>query len=211
MLYYVTQTSKIDAACLRLKGEPQGRIEQESKDWRKQFNQLQQVMITADGQVKNEWRNQAKNNDIPRHLRNYHYRSNQQFSAGLRGYLREKYYWRDWIVISYNQVGTFDKHCVGGADTWPWFRQQGRNLVVASVPDYKSISRSTSTSGWCRNVRDYRNRARSLNSTISNRASAKVVVESYNSLSVSTDNPKRLFRKNIFNCNYKRFDVLLFF
>ena len=56
VLYYVTQASKLDVACLQLKGEPRGRIEEENKRWNSHFSELQQLMTKTDGQVKNACR-----------------------------------------------------------------------------------------------------------------------------------------------------------
>ena len=211
VLYYVTQAIKTDAACLHLKGEPQGRIDQESKDWQKEIHEFQQVMTQAGDQVKNAGHGQAKYTDIPRYLRNYHYQSNQHFSAGLRDFLMNKYYWRDWIVISYKDIGTYDKHCVTDSHyTWHWFRTHGRNLVVSSVPEHKSISRDTSTSGWCKYWLPV-DRARWMWRSITNRATAKVVIESNNDIWISTDNRNRYFLKTYYECSGRHFVIVLFF
>ena len=143
-------------------------------------------------------------------------RSHRDFAIELRDYLMNKYFWRDWVVISYNEIGTYDSHCM---NTWVWFRNYGRNLAVASVPEDAPIWGATSTRGWCPvaqrdwwgRIKHNNDRALQLYDSISNRASAKVVVEGGNGLWYETDNGSRVFFKKNFGCHGKLFYVLLFF
>ena len=84
VLYYVTQASKLDAACLHLKGEPQGRLDQEEKRWHEHFSELEQLMTKTDDQVKNAWHAQARSTDIPKYLRNNVRKSHRDFVIGLQ-------------------------------------------------------------------------------------------------------------------------------
>ena len=213
VVYYITQASKLDITCLYLKGEAKDRIDKEDDSWRSRFSEFQQLMTKIDGQVENAWVNQSRYTDIPQYLRSNRDKSNRDFVVGLRDFLMNKYYWRDWVVISYDDdVGTFDSHAIG-RDSWAWIRQQGRTLVVASVPETNLISRATSTSGWCEpNSQDHsQDRAKKLYSTIKNCASAKVVVESCSDLWYATDKVNRVFLQTGFQCHQKSFTVVLFY
>ena len=133
VLYYVTQASKIDAAYLHLKGEPQGGAEVETQLWENTLNRVQSHLTNIDNRVKNAYLNQTQV-EIEDFLRRNRGLSHADFSNRLVKLLSEKYFWRDWFVASYDDTDSDDRqaHALGG---WymPWFRNNGRNLVVSSL------------------------------------------------------------------------------
>ena len=76
--------------------------------------------------------------------------NNSRFAEGLRDILSEKYYWRDWVVVTYDKdAWGFDKHNMNENDpnVWLYLRdgnRRERNLVVASTSE---ISRNLSIHG----------------------------------------------------------------
>jgi hypothetical protein len=46
--------------------------------------------------------------------------------------LAKKFYWRDWIVLIYNDIWGWKNHCVSACGEHIKFRTQGRNIVIAS-------------------------------------------------------------------------------
>ncbi|CAH1802456.1 unnamed protein product, partial [Owenia fusiformis] len=59
--------------------------------------------------------------------------SNEVFSKGLYEMLTTKFYWRDWLVVVYNPIEGSKNHFVKQCNGHILFRQNGRNIVVASV------------------------------------------------------------------------------
>ena len=179
-------------------------------------NELYREKVRLENE-RNDRFNQARYTDIPKYLRNNIHKSNSDFARGLGIYLRDKFHWRDWLVVSYNPVAGWDKHTVGGVDTWHWFRTHGRNLVVASVPENQSYSPGIDKSQWCQGSgRDYRGRAHHLYSTIYS-GRAQIVVERRNDLYFSAGDYDRVSYTRDVRCGTKswwrkcHFDVVVFF
>lgn len=65
--------------------------------------------------------------------------SNNYFVEELFKKVNSKYYWRDWLVVAYNDIRGYDKHCVSVSGGYIKFRTQGRNILVASVDINASV------------------------------------------------------------------------
>ncbi|CAC5389998.1 unnamed protein product [Mytilus coruscus] len=97
--------------------------------------------------------------------------SNGQFAEKLFKKIASKYYWRDWLVVAYNELRGYDKHCVSTSGGYTKFRTQGRNILVASVDsnvsvmdlqgaenDMESVAVSTYRRGWWMNHSSFKRR-----------------------------------------------------
>ncbi|KAK3086404.1 hypothetical protein FSP39_017941 [Pinctada imbricata] len=71
--------------------------------------------------------------DIDKLLINNKGRKHSDFATIAYNFLMEKFNWRDWLVVSYNDVKGGSKHWVKQCSGTIKFRNQGRNIVIASV------------------------------------------------------------------------------
>ncbi|VDH95786.1 Hypothetical predicted protein [Mytilus galloprovincialis] len=71
--------------------------------------------------------------DIDEYSAKNYGKPHKQFATELYNLLAEKYYWRDWIVVSYNPISGHDKHMLRVTGGLTLLRKHGRNLLVTSV------------------------------------------------------------------------------
>ncbi|XP_052075388.1 uncharacterized protein LOC127712820 [Mytilus californianus] len=62
-----------------------------------------------------------------------------QFATELFNLLSGKYYWRDWIVVSYNPIYGHSNHMMRVTGGHTLFRKHGRNLLVTSVDKNQTV------------------------------------------------------------------------
>lgn len=65
--------------------------------------------------------------------------SNKDFVKGLFQLLAGKYYWRNWLVVAYNDIWGGDNHWISQCSGYHRFRSHGRNFVVASKDNNAGI------------------------------------------------------------------------
>ncbi|CAC5415618.1 unnamed protein product [Mytilus coruscus] len=59
--------------------------------------------------------------------------NNHDWANNMYNTLATKYYWRDWMVIAYDDVTGADKHYQRECGGFLKYRSNGRNIVVASL------------------------------------------------------------------------------
>ena len=136
VLNLILQGVKVELAYLKAK-ELNHDYNVKKSDWQRKISQLVSVMKKHDRTVKNRWYSQIKT-DIPQKLAEWHGRSNSDFANRLYNFLNSKFDWRDWHVVTYNDLHGGQHHYVKWCSGVKYFRTHGRNLVVASVDDRKS-------------------------------------------------------------------------
>ena len=115
-------------------------------NWYQYFRSTKEAMTKADEELVSSWRKRyAKEADDL--ARKYNGRSHQDFANNVFKLFQDKYYWRNWFVLSYDAVGGWDKHTVGGADTHHKFRFYGRNFFVGSTSKSSYLNKN-----WAYNV-----------------------------------------------------------
>ena len=114
------------------------------RDWEAKVNQLLAKLKRYDQTVKGNFQHQVEI-DVPAKLAKWEGESNSQFATNLYNFLNEKYDWRDFHVLAYNELSGDNHHYVKWCGGYKSFREKGRNLVVASVDKSKHHIDTTST------------------------------------------------------------------
>ena len=94
---------------------------------------MQQAMKNADSSIASGYKTQMKS-DVDELLINYRKSSHSDFATATYDFLMEKFYWRDWLVISYNELSGGNNHWQRVCSGYLKFRDQGINIAIASVP-----------------------------------------------------------------------------
>ncbi|KAK3084931.1 hypothetical protein FSP39_021576 [Pinctada imbricata] len=119
--------------------------EERQKYWTDKLASMRKVMLKADSDIKMNYSEQLKI-DVEKLLRNNDGSSHEDFAKLSYDFLSEKFDWRDWFVVSYDELHGGKKHWVRYCGGLSLFRKHGRNTVIASVPKNKmSINNDTST------------------------------------------------------------------
>ena len=84
-----------------------------------------------DEEVRDKYQDQLKI-DVDKKLKELRDEGHQGFANGLYSFLQQKYDWRTWFVISYNEIFGSGQHWGGECGGMHSYRQYGRNLRVAS-------------------------------------------------------------------------------
>ncbi|CAC5400052.1 unnamed protein product [Mytilus coruscus] len=82
--------------------------------------------------MKLQWINRTEE-DIDEYSAKNYGKPNNQFATELFNLLSGKYYWRDWIVVSYNPISGRSRHMMRVTGGHTLLRKHGRNLLVTSV------------------------------------------------------------------------------
>ena len=101
------------------------------KKWEKRFKEVTSNFEAVDLIVKKKYHVQAGIDTTDLAVKS-RWMTNKQFAAELFKMLKGKYYWRDWIVLVYNQVSGWKNQAVSQCGGLVKFRTQGRNIVIAS-------------------------------------------------------------------------------
>ena len=113
--------------------------------WRKYvgmvfFRNFQRNVAMVDEEVRDRWFSQARE-DIRSFRIDNRTMNNGPFARNLKDFLSGKYYWRDWVVVTYDRraegVDTQDMND-NDPNVWPYFQDRNRperNLVVASTSE----------------------------------------------------------------------------
>jgi len=113
--------------------------------WDKKMGTLKEVMEQADKGIQEMWYEQL-HVDVANYAQRHAQLSNQVFSGNLYNYLRDKYRWREWFVITYNPLSGWNDHAISACESKHQLRVSGRNILATSV----EIGKST----WNQGVRD---------------------------------------------------------
>jgi len=115
--------------------------------------------------------------------------SNKRFAKALFKMLAKKYYWRDWIVLVYNEIWGWENHCVSACGGHIKFRTQGRNIVIASrdrnhsvmdlkraEKDMKKVAMTYRTGNWLSGYYTKRRRAKDIYNSLNRSGACNVAV-----------------------------------
>ena len=106
-------------------------------DWVNQMANVINRMKTIDQTLQDKYHEQASI-DIDKLSAEQHSLSNDKFSTILYDFLRDKYYWRDWLVIVYRPIRGLHNHINHACNGFTKYGVYGRNIVVASVDSSKT-------------------------------------------------------------------------
>ena len=103
--------------------------------WQDRMKECRRAMQAADKALETEgWKNQMK---VDSDRTGYSLREEKNhwtFCWKLYDFLAEKYYWRKWMVLAYNEVKGYSKHAVDlPKHAHKSFRKYGRNYIVVST------------------------------------------------------------------------------
>ncbi|ESO85275.1 hypothetical protein LOTGIDRAFT_235791 [Lottia gigantea] len=102
--------------------------------WSTRFSEVRKKMMATDAAIVKEFKTQS-GKDIDDLLKNNlkTAMNNNDFNNMIYGYLTEKYSWKDWLTVTYNDITGGNVHYVGECGGYIKFRNHGRNFVAASV------------------------------------------------------------------------------
>ncbi|CAH1801664.1 unnamed protein product [Owenia fusiformis] len=124
------QAVKIELAYYNVKGF-ETIAQQRRREWETRIRTVKSNFEQFDRTVRDRYHAQSRV-DIKKYAAENYGMSHEVFSRGLYGMLNEKYYWRVWFVVVYNPIYGYEKHTVSVCGGHILFRQDGRNIVVAS-------------------------------------------------------------------------------
>ncbi|CAH1778812.1 unnamed protein product [Owenia fusiformis] len=101
------------------------------KVWETRIQEIRSNFDNIDKEVKNKYMEQSKV-EIKEYASEHSGKSNEDFSNGLFDMLKKKYFWRDFLVITYNPITGSDKHRMKVCGGFIFLRLNGRNIVLAS-------------------------------------------------------------------------------
>ena len=107
------------------------------KYWKDVIGKMRRAMKRADSSIARGYTTQMKK-DVDKLLVNNRGKSHSDFASTAYNFLMEKFNWRDWLVISYNELNGGSKHWQRVCSGYLKFRNQGRNIAIASVPRYRT-------------------------------------------------------------------------
>ena len=126
------QAAKIEIVYLQVSQFPDI-AEYMTNEWETMLEKVKNEFETVDGEIVEMYHNQS-GTDIVKYAGDKQNlkKSNKDFAHGLKNMLGDKYYWRIWFVVIYNPISGSDNHYIFGHGGHAKYRQNGRNIVVAS-------------------------------------------------------------------------------
>ena len=181
------QATKIELAYLQIKSYDQNAIFMRTK-WEQRIKAVKSNFEAIDRSVINKYHVQAGIDTTDLAVKNK-WMSNKQFADALFGMLAGKYYWRDWIVLVYNEVWGWHNHCVSACGGHVKFRTQGRNIVIASRDkkhsvmdlrraerDMKKIAMTSRIGNWFSGYHNKRRQAKDIYYSLNRSGACNVAV-----------------------------------
>jgi len=141
----IMEGMQIEASYIQLKYGSKEFLDYMQSFWDTKLGTLKEVMEQADRGIQEMWYQQL-HVDVESFAQKNVQMTNQQFSSSLYYYLRDKYRWREWFVITYNPISGWNDHATSSCESRHQLRVAGRNILATSV----EIGRST----WGQGVRD---------------------------------------------------------
>ncbi|XP_071944908.1 uncharacterized protein [Antedon mediterranea] len=126
----ILQGVKVHLAYLKVK-DYNAAYEDEKTFWEDNIKKLADHMIDVDTRVKDVWKQQLLT-DLNNNLALLNGKSNSDFADKFYAFLTEKYDWRHWHIVVYNDISGEDNHWVRFCGGYKSFRKHGGNTVVAS-------------------------------------------------------------------------------
>ncbi|CAH1772246.1 unnamed protein product [Owenia fusiformis] len=152
ILRLILNAAKIEIAYYNVK-QFNSIAEERKSEWETKIQRVKSEFEHIDKTVIHQCHSQSKK-DIKKISADNYKMGNEQFSSKLYDMLTEKYYWRNWLVVVYDEVRGFDKHTVSQCGGYIKFRKDGRNLVVASLDknqDVQQMSRQSARTKLIKN------------------------------------------------------------
>ncbi|CAC5365739.1 unnamed protein product [Mytilus coruscus] len=133
ILKLLVRAAELELAYLQLKGLSEN-VDYHTKQWKSRFDHVRSAMSHADATIAAKYHDQSTI-DIDRYALDHpgDKMNNHDWANNMYNFLTQKYYWRDWMVISYKDVTGGDKHWNRACGGYLKFRNHGRNIAVASV------------------------------------------------------------------------------
>lgn len=113
-------------------------------DWVNQIANVFNRMKAIDQTLQDQYYDQASI-DIDKLSAERHSLSNDKFSTILYDFLRDKYYWRDWLVIVYKPIRGSHNHIKYACNGFRKYGVYGRNIVLASADSSKTHFKESET------------------------------------------------------------------
>ncbi|CAC5372190.1 unnamed protein product [Mytilus coruscus] len=134
ILNLLLKSAELELAYLQLKGLSSHNIDYHAKQWKTRMDHVRSAMSHADRTIVSKYHDQS-NADIDRYALDHpgDKMNNHDWANNMYNSLSRKYYWRDWMVISYKDVTGGDKHWNKVCSGYSKFRNHGRNILIASV------------------------------------------------------------------------------
>jgi len=133
MTQLLTQAVQIEATYISLKYENSEEMSNYIQSlWTKKLAFLKEKMETVDTETKLKYETQYKI-DLEDQLAAKYSLSNKDFNEHIYKFLTDKYEWRVWFTLVYNEVGGFKDHTVSSCQGTHKFRTNGRNTIISSV------------------------------------------------------------------------------
>ncbi|XP_033107294.1 uncharacterized protein LOC117109149 [Anneissia japonica] len=131
----ILQGVKVHLSYLKAKGRD-ATYEDEKNIWEDKIKQLVNHMKSVDQKVKIVWHEQL-GTDLKNNLALLNGKSHSYFADKFYAFLNEKYDWRDWHIVVYNEISGQNRHWLKQCGGYHSFRKHGRNIVIASVQEEK--------------------------------------------------------------------------
>ncbi|KAK3102247.1 hypothetical protein FSP39_009878 [Pinctada imbricata] len=125
--------------------------------WDKKIRQVIDHMQKFDEQMEKDWFS-SLSKDVKKTLADKTGKSNDEFADALYSEISDKYDWREFHVIAYDEIAKdgYKKHYLKRCGGVHWFKKGGRNTVVASNDKAKPVMNRQHTESALRGVKTRR-------------------------------------------------------
>ena len=130
LIALILKSSNIEVSYEKFKEQDRGM----SKIWKTRLNETREAMAKADLVLENAWKDlfRGEVDKISKDSENW---KHVDFRDRVYNFLTDKYPWRYWWVLAYDDVGGFDNHAVQHDTVLAYhrFRHYGRNFMVGNA------------------------------------------------------------------------------
>ena len=120
MVKLIIQGSRIELTYTKLQNNSDY-LTTMTTDWDRKIQNLTSHVQRMSDEVKSRWYEELERN-IDTALENNQGKSNEEFGSYLYRHRMDKFDWRDWLVVTYNPVIGWSKHCVSHYGGYHRFR-----------------------------------------------------------------------------------------
>ena len=145
------QAAKLEIAYLQAKSATV-LAEHLTSVWEERIIEVKDKFNEIDSEVKSKYHEQSSV-DIDEYAEDNNKMSNEDFALGLKNMLMDKYYWRIWFVVIYNPISGSHNHYIFRHGGHGKYRQNGRNIVVASKDENSPRMSSNTAKSRLNNAR----------------------------------------------------------
>ncbi len=127
------QASSVEMSFLTLNNEPPAAVQYEASIWCDRIKSVRDKMSEVEERVKSTW-NDLSMQSVRKYLIDNKGKGNKEFAEGLRDELKERFFWRRWLIISFDPVRGIAKHeSAGDRNSIIFSNTEGRGLFVGST------------------------------------------------------------------------------